>query len=121
MRTLRLIDRDFSLNENGEFELIDKDEEIAQGVQMCLAIRKGEFELDEHIGMDRSFLGQKRITDEQVTDSVLEALQVMTDQDIIEGADQIQMKQIDGIGQISLRVLKGEGAVVVEGVDIDGA
>lgn len=122
MKTFKLVDGDLVFNENGELEMVEGDEETAQGVGVCLAVREDEFELDEFLGMNRSFLSKKRASDEEIADAVLSALQIMTDQDVLEGAKEIEMERTDGMASISLEAIKGDGEnLIVEGVEIDGS
>lgn len=109
MKTLKVENGDLVLNENGELAMVQGDQEVAQGVMMNLAIQKGEFPLDEFIGLDTSFLQEKRISEEDMADSVLGALQVMTDQNIIEGAEDITMSQQGRVETIGLRVFLTDG------------
>ncbi|GKV70290.1 hypothetical protein NCCP2716_27880 [Sporosarcina sp. NCCP-2716] len=112
MKTLKVENGDLVLNENGELAMVDGDQEVAQSVMMNLAIQKGEFPLDEFIGLDTSFLQEKRVSEEEMTDSVLGALQVMTDQNIIEGAEDITMSQHGRVETIGLRVLLADGSSI---------
>lgn len=112
MKTLKVKNGDLVMNENGELLMTEGDEEVAQGVMMNLAIRKGEFELDEFIGLDTSFLGEKKISDEELTESVLNALQIMTDQNIIEGAEGITLGRQGRHEDISLRILMTDGTAI---------
>lgn len=101
--------------------MVESDEEIAQGVQMNLSIRKDEFEFDEFIGLDSSFLQNKLFTDEDVADAVLSALQVMTDQNILEGADEIDFTREGDKGRVSLVAIKTDGTEInLEGADVNG-
>lgn len=102
--------------------MVEGDEEIAQGVMMNLAIQKGEFELDENIGLDTSFRQNKLVEDEVISDSILEALQVMTDQNIIEGAENITVSRNKRIANVDLDILKADGTNInLEGVELGGS
>lgn len=90
--------------------MVEGDEEIAQGVMMNLAIRKDEFEFDEFIGLDRDFMENKPIDEEVAVENILSALQIMTDQEIIEGADTFEITEGENRqANISLRAIKADG------------
>lgn len=122
MKTLKIVDGDFVFDEAGNLEMVEGDEEIAQGALMNLSIRKGEFELDENIGLDTSFMQNKLVQDEEITDSILEALQVLTDQNIIEGAENIMISRQGRSSTIDLDLVKTDGLnISLEGVDLSGS
>ena len=112
MKTLKVIDGDFVFDAAGNLEWVEGDEEIVQGVKMNLSVRKGEFELDEWIGLDQRFLGERNPNEEEVIGNILEALQVMTDQGIIEGAENINATNQNGEMDLSLRILKTDGTEI---------
>ena len=122
MKTLKVIDGDFVFDAAGNLEWVEGDEEIVQGVKMNLSVRKGEFELDEWIGLDQRFLGERNPNEEEVIDNILEALQVMTDQGIIEGVENINATNQNGEMDLSLRILKTDGTEInLEGSDFGGS
>lgn len=122
MKTLKVIGGDFAFDAAGNLEWVEGDEEIVQGVKMNLSVRKGEFELDEWIGLDQSFLGERNPNEEEVIDNILEALQIMTDQGIIEGAEDINVTNQNGEMDLSLRILKTDGTEInLEGSDFGGS
>lgn len=123
MKTLKIVDGDFAFDANGNLEMVEGDEEIAQGVKMSLAIQKGEFELDENIGLDTSFRQNKLVDDQEISDSILEALQIMTDQNIIEGAENIEIQRDGRTANISkMEVIKTDGTNInLEGVELGGS
>ncbi|WP_150284362.1 DUF2634 domain-containing protein [Rummeliibacillus sp. TYF-LIM-RU47] len=122
MKTLKVVDGDFVFDEAGNLVMVEGDEEIAQGALMNLSIRKGEFELDENIGLDTSFMQNKLVQDEEISDSVLEALQVLTDQNIIEGAENIMISRQGRSSTIDLDLVKTDGLnISLEGVDLSGS
>lgn len=122
MKTLKVVDGDVVFDANGNLEMVEGDEEIAQGVKMSLAIQKGEFELDENIGLDTSFRQNKLVKDDEITDSILEALQVMTDQNIIEGADNIVISRDQRTINVDLDAIKTDGTNInIEGAELGGS
>lgn len=122
MKTLKVENGDFVFDAAGNLEWVEGNEEIVQGVKMNLSVRKGEFELDEWIGLDQSFLGERNPIEEEVIDNILEALQVMTDQGIIEGAEDINVTNQNGEMDLSLRILKTDGTEInFEGSDFGGS
>lgn len=122
MKTLKVVNGDFVFDEAGNLEMVEGDEEIAQAAMMNLSIRKGEFELDENIGLDTSFMQNKLVQDKEITDSVLETLQVLTDQNIIEGAENIMISRQGRSSTIDLDLVKTDGQnISLEGVDLSGS
>lgn len=122
MKTLQVINGDFVFDETGNLAMVEGDEEIAQGAMMNLSIRKNEFELDEHIGFDTSFKQSKRVDDEEISDNILEALQVMTDQELIEGADNIEILRDGRNANASMNLVKTDGTEIpIERVDLSGS
>ncbi|MGE7621685.1 DUF2634 domain-containing protein [Viridibacillus sp. NPDC096237] len=122
MKTLKVINGDFVFDETGNLAMVEGDKEIAQGVMMNLSIRKNEFELDEHIGFDKSFMQLKRVDDEELADNVLEALQVMTDQELIDGADDIEIIRDGRNANVTMNLIKTDGTEIpLEGVDLSGS
>lgn len=122
MKTLKFVDGDFVL-ENNELQMVQDDDEIAQDTKTLMSVRLGEFELDENIGLDRSVYEDKTSSDSDVTDSVLEAIQPLTDQNIIEGADNIVMTKEKKTrkAKIELDIIKTDGSEInMRGVGIDG-
>lgn len=122
MKTLKVENGDFVFDSAGNLEWVEGDQEIVQGVKMNLSICKGEFELDEWIGLDQSFLGDKNPNEDEVIDNILEALQVMTDQGIIEGAEEIKLSKQNGEMDATMRILKTDGTEInLEGSDFGGS
>lgn len=122
MKTLKVVNGDFIFDEKGELAMVDGDEEIAQGVEMNLSIRKSEFEFDEYIGLNRTNIEDKQSNEDQIIDDILEALQVITEQNIIEGADNIEISKEGRIASVSMSVIKTDGTEInLEGVDVGGS
>ncbi|USK71771.1 DUF2634 domain-containing protein [Peribacillus asahii] len=122
MKTLKIENGDFVFDEKGELAMVEGDEEIAQGVEMSLSIRKDEFELDEYIGLDRTNVENKQAKEEEIIEDILEALQVMTDQNLIEGADNIEISKEGRMATVSMDIIKTDGTdIKMEGVDISGS
>lgn len=122
MKTLKIVDGDFVFDANGNLEMVEGDEEIAQGVKMSLAIQKGEFELDENVGLDTSFRQNKLVSDDEIADSILEAIQIMTDQNIIEGAENIIISRDQRTINVDLKAIKTDGTNInLEGVELGGS
>lgn len=122
MKTLKIVDGDFVFDANGNLEMVEGDEEIAQGVKMSLAIQKGEFELDENVGLDTSFRQNKLVSDDEIVDSILESIQIMTDQNIIEGAENIIISRDQRTINVDLKAIKTDGTNInLEGVELGGS
>lgn len=124
MKTLKLINGDFVFDETGQLEMVSDDEEIAQAVEMCLSIRKGEFFLDEFIGINTSFLGEKISDEEDVFEAIIEALEPLTEEEIIEGVENIDAEMVGReIHVTSFNIIKidSSDSIEMEGVKISGA
>lgn len=124
MKTLKVANGDFYFDETGQLAIVEGDEEIAQAVAMNFSIEKGEFPLDEYIGIDTTFMQDKSSDEEDVTNALIEAVQVLTDNEIIEGLDNINATQNGRtILVTSLNVIKidEEETIKIEGVEIDGS
>ncbi|WP_419882798.1 DUF2634 domain-containing protein [Peribacillus sp. B-H-3] len=71
MRALKIMDGDIVIDENGEFVMIEGDEELAQAVEETLETRKGEFFLEpEHGLVFDNILGKEANQDEALEDIV---------------------------------------------------
>lgn len=73
MKTIELVDGDIKL-EAGNFTVVDKEVEVKQSLTSLLTIRKGEFFLDENIGLSRSNLFGKRTNKAEAHDDLIECL-----------------------------------------------
>lgn len=124
MKTLRIKDGDFCFDETGHFFMIEGADEIAQAVEMCLSIEKGEFLLDEFVGIDTSFMQEKNADDEDVANALIEAVEVLTEEEKIESLDNIEAS-IDGrtcvVSSLDIVIVEEESTINIEGVEIGGS
>lgn len=124
MKTLKIKDGDFVFDETGQLALVSDDEEIAQAVEMCLNIEKGEFVLDEFIGMDTTFREDKSADDEDVIDAILEAVEPLTEEEKIEGIENIET-EINGrtctVTSCEIVKIDSEDTIEMKGVDLFGS
>lgn len=124
MKTLKIKDGDFVFDETGQLALVSDDEEIAQAVEMCLSIEKGEFILDEFIGMDTTFREDKSADDEDVIDAILEAVEPLTEEEKIEGIENIET-EINGrtrtVTSCEIVKIDSEDTIEMKGVDLFGS
>lgn len=124
MKTLKIKDGDFVFDETGQLALVSDDEEIAQAVEMCLSIEKGEFILDEFIGMDTTFREDKSADDEDVIDAILEAIEPLTEEEKIEGIENIETEMNERTCTVtSCEIVKNdsEDTIEMKGVDLFGS
>ncbi|MCY9197368.1 DUF2634 domain-containing protein [Bacillus atrophaeus] len=73
MKTLKLKNGDLCF-ENGELQMVEGDAELAQSVEMILKTSMGEFELDEHVGLDRSSILRKQFDQEEAQYDIIDAI-----------------------------------------------
>lgn len=122
MKTLKVSNGDFVFDEKGELAMVEGDEEITQGVMMNMSIRKSEFEFDEYIGLDRISVEDKQAKQDEIISDILESLQPLTDQNIIEGADNVIISREGRSVTISMDIIKTDGTDInLEGVDVSGS
>lgn len=124
MKTLKVVNGDFVFDETGQLALVSDDEEIAQAVEMCLSIEKGEFILDEFIGMDTTFREDKSADDEDVIDAILEAVEPLTEEEKIEGIENIETEINERTCTVtSCEIVKidSEDTIEMKGVDLFGS
>lgn len=124
MKTLKVVNGDFVFDETGQLALVSDDEEIAQAVEMCLSIEKGEFILDEFIGIDTTFREDKSADDEDVIDAILEAVEPLTEEEKIEGIENIETEMNERTCTVtSCEIVKidSEDTIEMKGVDLFGS
>lgn len=122
LKTLKVSDGgDLCFCEASTMQLIDNEEAVSQAVRSLIGTRLGEFKLDEFIGMDMDFMGEKRVEDDYIFDAILEALQPLTDQGIIEGVESADFRRENRKLYIeNLIVLMTDGEnIVLERIEID--
>lgn len=119
MKTLKAADGDLVI-ENGEFVMVEGDDEKVQAMEMLLKIREDEFELDETIGLKRDNILSKQLNEEDALMDVLVALQPLTDEKIIDGIEDILFEK-DATSRtlnVSLTASTPNGAIKAEGVGV---
>lgn len=124
MKTLKVVNGDFVFDETGQLALASDDEEIAQAVEMCLSIEKGEFILDEFIGIDTTFREDKTADDEDVIDAIIEAVEPLTEEEKIEGIENIETEMNERTCTVtSCEIVKidSEDTIEMNGVDLFGS
>jgi len=112
---------DLCFCEASTMQLVDNEEAVSQAVASLIGTRLGEFKLDEFIGMDMDFMGEKRVEDDYIFDAILEALQPLTDQGIIEGVESADFRRENRTLYIeNMVVLMTDGEnIVLERIEID--
>ncbi|MFF0831031.1 DUF2634 domain-containing protein [Brevibacillus sp. NPDC003359] len=74
MQSLKLVNGDLVIDDNGELVLIDGDEEVAQCVACVLGTNKGEWFLNPDLGIKfRAFLG-KKLSEEEMREEIRQGL-----------------------------------------------
>lgn len=73
MKTLELEGNDLKMVKES-FSVIEDKQEVAQSLNALLSIRKGEFVLDEHVGMERDNMLGKNVNFDEIRDDIIEAL-----------------------------------------------
>lgn len=73
MKDLQIKDHDLVL-ENGDFKIISGEDEILQSLERILTTRKGEWFLNEEVGLDYSELEKKEADKELLRLSIIEAV-----------------------------------------------
>lgn len=122
LKTLKVSDGgDLCFCEASTMQLVDNEDAVSQAVRSLIGTRLGEFKLDEFIGMDMDFMGEKRVEDDYIFDAILEALQPLTDQGIIEGVESADFRRENRKLYIeNLIVLMTDGEnIVLERIEID--
>lgn len=122
LKTLKVsVGGDLCFCEASTMQLVDNEEAVSQAVRSLIGTRLGEFKLDEFIGMDMDFMGEKRVEDDYIFDAILEALQPLTDQGIIEGVENADFRRENRKLYIeNLIVLMTDGEnIVLERIEID--
>lgn len=117
MRTLKVTNGDLVIG-NGNFTMIEDDEELVQSVRMNLEAAQGEWFLDLNYGMDREPFETKPFNEEAVQLAIIEAA---TTDERIQAVDQLELvpdfknRRLT----VSMKLLKANGEeVVLEGIDI---
>jgi len=72
MRTLKVTNGDLVIS-NGDFAMIQEDEELAQSVRMNIEAAQGEWFLDLNYGMDREPFETKPFNEESARLAIVEA------------------------------------------------
>lgn len=124
MKTLKVKDGDFCFDETGQLALVEEDEEIAQAVEMCFRIEKGEFQLDEYIGIDTKFMQEKNADEEDIANALIEAVEVLTEEEKIEGLDNIEAtieNRTCIVSSLDVVKIEEESTINIEGVEISGS
>lgn len=73
MKTFKLINGDLSIK-NNNFELIDSNEDIVQGVERIISTRLGEWFLNQEFGLNYDNITQKNYDEDLVRLDFIEAL-----------------------------------------------
>lgn len=117
MRTLKVTNGDLVIS-NGDFAMIEDDEELAQSVRMNLEAAQGEWFLDLNYGMDREPFETKPFNEEAARLAIIEAA---TTDERIQAVDQLDLVPDFKTRRLSvtMTLLKTNGEEVqLEGVEI---
>ena len=115
MKTLALERNDLKIDKDN-LTVIEDEKEIAQSLSALLNIRKGEFMLDEHVGMERENMLGKNVNFEEIRDDIVEAL---SQDERVELVDKVDIKVENRKASISFNVKLVNGKEIKEGVELD--
>ena len=117
MRTLKVTNGDLVIS-NGDFAMIQNDEELAQSVRMNLEAAQSEWFLDLNYGMDREPFEEKPFNEEAARLAIIEAA---TADDRIQAVNELIMTPDFKTRKlkVSLTLIKETGELVqLEGVEL---
>lgn len=117
MRTLEVYNLDLVIR-NGDFNMIEGDDELAQSVRMNLEAAQGEWFLDLNYGMDREPFETKPFNDEAARMAIIEAAtadeRIASVEDIVLTPD-FQTRRL----KVTMRLIKDTGEILdVEGIEL---
>ena len=115
MKTLELEGNDLKLTK-GTFSIVEDEQEIAQSLDALLSIRKGEFALDEHVGMEHDNLLGKNVNFDEIRDDIIEAL---SQDERVELVDDVAISVENRNAVITFNAKLLDGQEVNEEVEID--
>lgn len=115
MKTLALEGNDLKLSKE-TFLVIEDEQEVAQSLKSLLSIRKGEFMLDEHVGMDRENMLGKNVNFDEIRDDIIEAL---SQDERVELVDDVAISVENRNAVITFNAKLLDGQEVNEEVEID--
>ncbi|MCY7919566.1 DUF2634 domain-containing protein [Bacillus vallismortis] len=118
MKTLKYKNGDICF-ENNELQLVEGDAEIAQSIEITLKTRLGEFELDEHVGIERENLLGKNLDDEEAIYDIISAI---SQDERIESVENVEFLtgKTKRSRSINIKMNKADDDTVIEmeGVDL---
>lgn len=74
MKTFKIKNGDLSIDQSGNLEMVDKEDEIAQSVEMILSANKGEWFLNEDFGLDYDEITSKGQSKRDIEFALREAI-----------------------------------------------
>jgi hypothetical protein len=115
MKTLALEGNDLMIQKDN-LVIIENEKEVAQSLSALLNIRKGEFMLDEHVGMEQENMLGKNVNFEEVRDDIIEAL---SQDERVELVDNVAIKVENRKANVTFNAKLVSGKEVKEGVELD--
>ena len=115
MKTLALEGNDLKLTKE-TFLVIEDEQEVAQSLNALLNIRKGEFVLDEHVGMERENMLGKNINLDEIRDDIIE---VLSQDERVELVDNVIISVKNRSAKIAFNAKLIDGQEVNEEVELD--
>lgn len=117
MRTLEVYNRDLVIR-NGDFNMIEGDDELAQSVRMNIEAAQGEWFLDLNYGMDREPFETKPFNEEAAQLALIEAAtadeRIASVENIVMTPDFVTRRL-----KVTMRLIKETGDTLdIEGVEI---
>ena len=115
MKTLALEGNDLKLTKE-TLLVIEDEQEVAQSLNALLNIRKGEFVLDEHVGMERENMLGKNVNLDEIRDDIIEAL---SQDERVELVDNVIISVKNRNAKITFNAKLIDGQEVNEEVELD--
>ncbi|MGM0806530.1 MAG: DUF2634 domain-containing protein [Bacillota bacterium] len=117
MKSILLNEQGDFVFKQGSFLMVEGDEELAQSVKVILQTAKDEWFLDEDFGLNREPLFSKRTNENEIRDSIIEALIV---EPRISAVENISFRKENRVLFVDLTLRKQDGEILqVGGVDIN--
>ncbi|MCM3413514.1 DUF2634 domain-containing protein [Metabacillus litoralis] len=111
MKSLKLLNGDLVI-ENGDFVMIDGDDEKSQRISEIIGVNLGEWFLDESLGIDFSLFFEKPLNREAIEDGIVEAIQ--------SRVDDIERVEIDEFEIVNRKLTIIFRAYKTDGTSIEG-
>jgi hypothetical protein len=116
MKAIKLDENGDYVMVNGEFVIIEGDEQLTQEVRMAVQTNKGEWFLDVDEGLNRDALFAKKFDENNAKNSIIESLMRLSEPLSVET---ITFNRVNRLLLVDMILRKEDGArLIVEGVNI---